>query len=255
MRKGTLTIPQAELFQPEELAALNRAHIPRHIAIIPDGNRRWAQQNAESIQVGHQQGSQAVANTVKAAADLGIRVVTLYSFSTENWARPQAEVDFLMNLLEWSLVESEKWMIDYGVRLNTIGDPSPLPARLIQQLERTKDHTAKGSRIDLVLAINYGGRDEIRRAAQKIAKDCLEGRIAEESIDENLVAKYLDSAPWGDPDLLIRTSSENRISNFLLWQCSYCEFFFLNILWPDFTPAHLLETVLEYQKRNKRLGA
>lgn len=255
METGKLLVRDAAFFKADELRALDRTAIPRHIAIIPDGNRRWAQQQGASPAMGHRQGSQVVADTVKAAAELGVQVVTLYAFSTENWSRPKEEIEFLMALLEASLLESEAWMISGGVQLHAIGDLSVLPSRVLKQLESSIAKTQQGRGLHFNLAVNYGGRDEIRRAVGKIVRACKEGRLPEEQIDELQIASYMDTARWGDPDLLIRTSGECRVSNFLLWQLSYSEFYFTETLWPDFTPKHLLQAIVEYQRRAKRWGS
>lgn len=242
-------------FSPEDLATLEAVHIPRHIAIIQDGSRRWAQQREGSLELGHREGMRATVRAVRAAAELGVRVLTLYSFSTENWSRPEEEVAFLMALLEHGLVELQEEMAAQGVRMHAIGDLVGLPTRVRKQIEKTIAYTSGGTGIEVVLAVNYGSRDEIRRAAVRMLGDQRDGLLTEKDLDERKFASYLDTAPWGDPELLIRTSGEYRISNFLLWQMSYSELYFTDVLWPDFRPQHLLQAIRDYQKRSKRLGA
>lgn len=224
--------------------------VPLHIAFVPDGNRRWARKHLSSIIQGHRQGADTLMNTVRAAKELGIKTVTSYTFSTENWSRPTLEVRAFFQLLKSYLKEKTDEMIENGVRLHTIGDPTKLPKGLRTTLEEVQNATAHCTDIDLVLAINYGARDELRRAIHAIVED----GISKEKITEKTIATYLDTAKWGDPDLMIRTSGEYRMSNFLLWQMSYSEVYLVDILWPDFTPLHLLEAVQNFQKRTRRWG-
>lgn len=241
-------------FSTEQLAQLGKAKIPRHIAIIPDGNRRWAKQQEELFNAGHKAGANILIDTVQAAKELGVRAVTFYLFSTENWTRPQEEVAALWWLLQEFLREQTAEMIASGVRLNTIGDLSAISKDVVAVIDETKKLTESGNQIDMILALNYGGRDEIRRAVQKIVDKRDAGCLQKDPITETMIADHLDTASWGDPDLLIRTSGEMRISNFLLWQFSYAEFYVSDVLWPDFTSNHLLEAVTEFQKRERRLG-
>lgn len=245
------------IYSKEELAKINLAAVPKHIAFIPDGNRRWAlkcSQYNSSNSFGHRSGADTLIDIVKAAKELGVKAVTFYSFSTENWIRPQDEVDALMWLFHSYLVSNRETMLEEGIRLGTIGDlskiPSPAYDTILETLEATKD--CRG--IDMVLAINYGGRDEIRRAVKKIADDVVRGVILPQEITENLISKHMDTHPWGDPDLLIRTSGEMRISNFLIWQLSYAELHVIDVLWPEFTHLHLLDAISSFQKRERRLG-
>lgn len=243
-----------EYFSQEQINQLDSHHIPQHIAVIPDGNRRWAMERCGDHSLGHQQGCDTLLDIVKAASELGIRTLTLFSFSTENWQRPQDEVDFLMMLLENYVVDQRQAMIDHGIRLETIGDLTPVPSSVKEQLEATKKATQHCKKIDLVLAVNYGARNEITRAVKRLLRDCHEKKLEETHIDEKMISHYLDTSSWVDPDLLIRTSGELRISNFLLWQLSYAELYFPDVLWPDFTPNHLLEAVMKYQQRTRRIG-
>ena len=243
-----------EIYTPQQISSLNLNHIPKHIAIIPDGNRRWAKKRFFLPELGHNAGAEIVTNVVNACRVLGVNALTIYTFSTENWQRPKAEVAMLMVLLKKYLTSQRESMIQKGIRLNTIGDLSPFSSDIKQIIQDTKDATAAGNKIDLILALNYGGRDEIRRAVHSIIDDYGNNKIRKEEITEAMIGKHLDTANWKDPDLLIRTSGEQRISNFLLWQLSYTEIFTTSVLWPEFTPHHLLEAILSYQKRERRLG-
>jgi undecaprenyl diphosphate synthase len=233
---------------------LDLQRIPRHVAIIMDGNRRWAKRKGLPAMVGHWHGAEALSNLVEAAAGLGIEVITAFSFSTENWNRTLDEVDSLLHLFRMYLLGQKERMIREGVRLSTIGDLRRLPPDLKEVLEEVKSATSSGHRIDLVLAVNYGARDNIRRATQAIAEDCLSGRIQKEDISEALISRYLDTAPWGDPELLIRPGGEKRLSNFLLWEISYAEVYHTDVLWPEFTEHDLMRAIAEYQKRERRTG-
>lgn len=227
---------------------------PNHIAIIPDGNRRWAKRRAESFHHGHSEGAGNLMNIVRAAHDLGVKAVTFYLFSTENWTRAENEVQALMFLLEQYLIEQKQPMIDEGVRFKTIGNLSVLPARIQELIADVKQETAKGQNIDVVAALNYGSRDELLRAFQRMHKAIEKGDLKAEELSENVISSYLDTAPLPDPDLMIRCSGEFRLSNFLLWQLSYAEIYIADVLWPDFTPLHLQEAVKAYQGRERRLG-
>jgi undecaprenyl diphosphate synthase len=238
------------IYLPEELSQIIPSLIPKHIAIIMDGNRRWAKQRGLPPMMGHWEGAETLTEIVRAASDLGVKTVTVYAFSTENWGRSPSEVEDLMNIFELYLMRKKEHMIRDGVKLDAIGDLSRLPERVLNAFHQTKKATEHCDRINLVLALNYGGRDEIRRAIVKI----LEEKVAPEEVTEELIGKHLDTVRFGDPDLLIRTSGEMRVSNFLLWQISYAEIFSAHMLWPDFSPKHLFEAVLTFQRRNRRLG-
>lgn len=241
-------------FSPQELAHLDKKRIPRHVAIIPDGNRRWAKKLQENYDKGHQAGASNLIEIVNAGKSLGIKALTFYLFSTENWTRSKEEVGGLMWLLQEFLKEHCKEMQKQGVRLKTIGNIHALPKEVLSDIEKTIEATAHCNQIDMIFALNYGGRDEIKRAFHHILDNCLAGKLQKEQITENLIASYLDTTPWGDPDLLIRTSGEMRISNFLLWQLSYSEIYITDLLWPEFKPKDLLDAVTDYQKRERRLG-
>lgn len=241
-------------YSSEQTASLDLKRIPQHVAFIPDGNRRWAKKQKMQITEGHREGSDNLIEIVKAGKELGIRNFTFFLFSTENWNRPQDEIDALMWLLHTYLIEQRPTFLEEGTRLCTIGDLSTLPDYVNDTIRETKQITAHCKDVDLIFALNYGSRDEIKRAVQSIVKDVSNHKISPDQISENLISQYLDTAPWGDPDLLIRTSGELRVSNYLLWQISYTEIFSSDVLWPDFTPHHLLEALISYQKRERRLG-
>jgi len=238
----------------ENVLKVNVNHVPRHVAIIMDGNRRWAKRYCMPAVVGHWKGAETLTKIVESASNLGIKVLTVFAFSTENWTRPLEEVDGLMELFKMYLIGQRNRMVDEGVRLDVIGNLSKLPLDVRHVLEETKKMTAKGSKIDLVLAINYGARDDIRRAAIALIEECEKGKLRKEEISEQVFSRYLDTAKWGDPDLLIRTSGEKRLSNFLLWQISYAEVYITEVLWPDFTEEELLNAIMEYQRRDRRSG-
>jgi undecaprenyl diphosphate synthase len=238
------------MYSSEDLSPLDPSHIPKHIAIIMDGNRRWAKQRNLPPLMGHWEGAETLTEIVRSASDLGVKTLTVYAFSTETWRRPQDQVEDLMEIFELYLMRKKESMVRDGVRLDAIGDLSRLPERVLNALHQTKKATEHCDRIDFVLALNYGGRDELRRAVAKIVKE----GIPPEAVTEELISKYLDTSKYGDPELLIRTSGELRVSNFLLWQISYAEIFSTDVLWPDFSPKHLLEAVLSFQSRHRRLG-
>ena len=216
--------------------------------------RRWAKKTGVSAIQGHYQGCQVTNKIVEASKEIGVKTLTLYTFSTENWNRPSFEVQALMNLLVSYLSEETPHMVEKGVHFETIGNIKELPSRVQAQIQLTKDETKNNSAIDLILAINYGGRDEIKRSFQAILEDISNHKLKKEEITEELISKYLDTSFKPDPELLIRTSGEMRISNFLLWQLSYAELFMSQVFWPDFTPDLFLEAILTYQKREKRGG-
>ncbi len=248
------TIARLKHFTLDQINSLDKQHIPQHIAIIPDGNRRWAAQASLNPTAGHGQGSKVVLEVVEASAELGIKTLTIYTFSTENWLRSEQEVGFLMDLLAANIIQYRDQMKQNGVRLETIGDLSAFPEKIQHLLADAKEATKDGTTLTLVLAINYGARDEMRRAVKRIAEDCKAGNLATDAIQEQTISNYLDTAPFGDPDLFIRTSGELRISNFLLWQLSYTELYMPQVLWPDFGAQHLLEATLEFQRRKRRFG-
>jgi undecaprenyl diphosphate synthase len=228
--------------------------IPRHIAIIMDGNGRWAKQHSLGRIAGHKKGSDAVRNIVRSCHKIGVEYLTLYALSTENWLRPVKEVNALMNLLEKFLRSEVKEMQDNGIRLRSIGDITRLPDKVRETLIETMENTSSGNKMTLILALNYGSHDEIVRAVKNITGDVKKGYLSTENIDRDTISKYLYTAEIPDPDLLIRTSGEYRLSNFLLWQSAYTEFYFTETLWPDFNEEHLIQAILEYRRRERRFG-
>ncbi len=233
---------------------LDLGRIPKHVAIIMDGNRRWAKNQGLSPMVGHWKGAEALCSVVESAASLGVKVLTVYAFSTENWGRHPAEVDSLMTLFEMYLRSQKDHMVVSGVKLDVIGDINKLPLPVKETIKDVKNATKNGQRIELVLALNYGSRDDIKRAVVSIVDDVEKGLFKKEDITEKLIASYLDTAKWDDPDLLIRTSGERRLSNFLLWQISYAEVHYTDVLWPDFDERALINAIYEFQKRDRRIG-
>ncbi len=251
MTAHTLEVSESRsIYSNEELSQLDLFKVPKHIAIIMDGNRRWAKQKGLPPVMGHLEGAETLTDVLKGAAELGVKTLTVYTFSTETWGRPKNEVEDLMNVFELYLMRKRELMVRDGVKLNAIGDLSKLPERVYKAFQDTKRATEHCDRINLVLALNYGGRDEIRRAVVKI----LEEKIDPSQITEECIARYLDTTPYGDPELLIRTSGELRVSNFLLWQISYAEIFSTQILWPNFSSKELLKAIFAFQTRNRRLG-
>ncbi len=228
--------------------------VPKHIAIIMDGNRRWATlHNKEPIE-GHFKGAENLSKIVRFASDLGVRFLTVYSFSTENWQRSKNEVKALMELIKHYLINERDNMVKEGVCLEGIGDLSSLPSDVQEIFYKTRELTKAGTKITLTLALNYGGRDELVRSMRKILVDYEMNKFTKDEVTEELVGQYLDTKNILDPDLLIRTSGEMRISNFLLWQLSYSEIFVTKTLWPDFSEKNLLEAIYNYQTRLRRLG-
>lgn len=229
---------------------LSKDKLPSHIAIIMDGNGRWAKKRGLPRIVGHRVGAKSVKEIVRACGELGIKVLTLYAFSIENWKRPKTEVDALMNLLIRYLKKEVPELMKNNVKLIITGRINELPERVIEEIKDAQNKTFSNTGLILNLAINYSGRAEIVDAVKKI----IDARIPEESIDEELFSKYLYRPDLSEPDLLIRTSSEMRISNFLLWQIAYTEIWITDVLWPDFREKHLLDAIISYQKRERRFG-
>lgn len=238
----------------EDLLSLDRTKVPRHIAIIMDGNRRWAKARGLPPLAGHWEGAEVLDDIVEAASEIGVETLTVYSFSTENWKRSEEEIHALMHLFETYLLRKKERMVENGIRLDAIGDLEKLPLPVRQALFSVKSATAHCQKINLVLALNYGGRDEIRRAVQAILKDVSNEKLSAQELTEERIGTYLDTSRWGDPDLVIRTSGEMRISNFLLWQISYAEIYVTEVLWPEFSPKILFSAIRAYQERRRRLG-
>lgn len=229
--------------------------IPQHVAIILDGNGRWAKSKGMPRNYGHTAGAKNVETVCRAAGELGIKYLTLYAFSTENWNRPQSEVDALMKLLESYLKNCVKTAEKNNMCVRIIGDISRLTEDFQAQIRQLEEASAKNTGLFLTIAINYGSRDEMLRAMRRVAADCRDGRLAPEEIDEALFASYLDTKGIPDPDLLIRTSGEQRLSNYLLWQLAYSEFYFTDVPWPDFHKEELEQAIEAYNKRDRRFGA
>jgi len=233
---------------------LIKEKLPRHLAIIMDGNGRWAERRSLDRIAGHQQGAESVRDIVRASREIGIPYLTLFAFSSENWNRPQGEVEALMLLLKNYLSSELKEMLDNGIRLLAIGDLNRLPKDVLTVLNETIKQTSYASAMTLTLALSYGGRDDILQASRRIMINCRQGTLAPEEVDEKLFSKYLWTTSLPDPDLLIRTSGEMRISNFFLWQLAYTEIYVTPTLWPDFNRKELIQALLSYQERERRFG-
>lgn len=228
--------------------------LPLHIAVIMDGNGRWAKQRGKLRVFGHESGVTAVRETAEACAEIGIKYLTLYAFSTENWNRPKMEVDALMNLLVKTLNKETKTLMDNNIRLGAIGDLSQLDPQCREQLQETMDITSGNNKMEMYLALSYSSRWEIIEATRKIAELVKSGQLKPEDISQELFSTMLTTKNIPDPELLIRTSGENRISNFLLWQIAYAELYFTPVLWPDFRREHLYEAIYDFQHRERRFG-
>ncbi len=238
----------------ELLEKINTDYLPSHLAIIMDGNGRWAKQKGMLRAFGHENGTKSVRKTVESCAKLGIKNLTLYAFSTENWNRPKIEVDTLMKLLVSSLKKEIKTLQNNNIKLNAIGNLTNLPDSVQKELQEVIEKTSENTRMTLTLALSYGAREEIIQAVKKITNKVKNNIIPEESIDESIINQHLYTHNLPDVDLVIRTSGEHRISNFLLWQIAYAEFYFTEVLWPDFTEKDLYEAIISYQKRERRFG-
>lgn len=233
---------------------INKDKLPLHVAIIMDGNGRWAKKKGNPRIFGHKNAIKSVRDVTEAAAELQIKFLTLYAFSTENWNRPKMEVQALMSLLVSTINSEVKTLNKNNIRLLAIGNLKSLPENVFAKLREAIDNTAKNTGMSLVLALSYGSKWEIVNAIKNIARDCNEGKIELDRIDEKLVDKYLDTAEMPDPELLIRTSGEMRISNFLMWQIAYAELYFTDVLWPDFSKNDFFEAIIDFQSRERRFG-
>lgn len=233
---------------------INPEALPKHLAIIMDGNGRWAKKQGLLRTIGHENGAKAVRQTVETCARLGIKNLTLFAFSTENWNRPKLEVDTLMKLLSKALKKELNTLTKNDIRLNTIGDTESLPKSVAKNLIEVVESTKENQRMNLTLALNYGSREEITRATKLIADKVKNNIISIEDIDESVINNHLYTRNLPDVDLVIRTSGEQRISNFLLWQIAYAELYFTDVLWPDFSAEHLMEALESYQNRERRFG-
>ncbi len=228
---------------------------PRHVAIIMDGNGRWATQRGRPRLFGHHAGAKRVREIVEACPDFGVKYLTIFAFSTENWKRTQVEVAGLMTLFRRYISKEMRHLRERGVRVRFIGDRVRLDDKLIKLMNELEEATAHNDHVNLTIALNYGGRDEVARATQRLAQDVAEGRLNPDNVDEETLPKYLDTYVLPDPDLVIRTSGEARISNFLLWQSAYAEYEFIDTLWPDFTRAEFGALCASYGGRERRFGA
>jgi len=225
-----------------------------HVACIMDGNGRWAQQRGRRRLVGHYVGAQRVRDIVKACPDAGVTHLTIFAFSTENWKRTQSEVSGLMRLFRRYIIHEAKALLEAGVRVRFIGDRIRLDDTLVNLMDELELITSQNSKLHLTIAINYGGRDEVTRAAQRLAVEIEQGRLSHKDVDAECLAGFLDTRFLPDPDLVIRTSGEARISNFLLWQSAYAEYEFIDTLWPDFTPDEFKRVVARFGNRERRFG-
>ena len=235
-------------------AEIDTLNIPAHVAVIMDGNGRWAKQRGGLRVFGHQSAITAVRETVEEAAELGVRYLTLYAFSTENWNRPKLEVMALMQLLVHTIRQETATLLKNSIRLEAIGDLATLPKSCQRELAEAMELTKAGNRMTLVLALSYSGRWDLTQAAKRLADDVATGRLQPSQVTEATVAGYLVTANMPDPELLIRTSGEQRISNFLLWQLAYTELYITDLLWPDFRKQHFQEAIRAYQRRERRFG-
>ncbi len=233
---------------------LNKDKVPQHVAIIMDGNGRWAKQHGEDRIFGHHEGVNSVREVVEAAAEIGVKYLTLYAFSTENWNRPKEEVDALMELLVATISLETPHLNKNGVKLEAIGNLNSLPKSCLEELQQSIDTTKHNTRLTLVLALSYSSKWEITNAVQQIAQEVKLGNLAVDKIDENTISSHLCTTKYPDPELMIRTSGEHRISNFLLWQLAYAEFYFTDTLWPDFRKNEFFEAIISYQSRERRFG-
>ena len=238
----------------EKLNYLNKENLPSHIAIIMDGNGRWATKQGKERVFGHQKGSNSVKEVVEGCAEIGIKNLTLYAFSTENWKRPKLEVEMLMKLLVSSLRKELKTLTENNIRLNTIGNIKALPNSTQKELLDVVAKTKSNTHMTLTLALSYGSREELKNVVKELCDKVKNNIISIENIDESIINNHLYTHDLPDVDLLIRTSGEHRISNFLLWQIAYAELYFTDILWPDFKKEHLLQAIINYQNRERRFG-
>lgn len=235
-------------------AEIDLQHLPQHVAIIMDGNGRWAKEQGKLRVFGHQKGVKAVKDTVEGAVELGIKYLTLYAFSTENWNRPQQEVNALMELLVKTITKETATLMKHQIRLNAIGDLTSLPPACYQELMEAMEKTSANTRCTLTLALSYSSRWELTEALKTIAKKIQAGELAPEDVDEQVLSDHLTTAGLPDPELMIRTSGELRLSNFMMWQLAYTELYFTPKLWPDFRRSDLHEAILDFQKRERRFG-
>ncbi|MCM3569069.1 isoprenyl transferase [Neobacillus mesonae] len=238
----------------DKIEELKKSPIPEHVAIIMDGNGRWAKKRALPRIAGHHEGMKVVRKTTMLANDLGVKTLTLYAFSTENWKRPKNEVDYIMKLPEEFLGTFLPELVENNVQVKMMGYKNQLPVHTLRAIEKAMEETKNNDGLVLNFALNYGSRAEIIDAVKKVLTDCQNGTLNESDLNEQIFSSYLMTADFSDPDLLIRTSGEIRLSNFMLWQLAYSEFWFTDVLWPDFSEEHLLEAIEVFQKRQRRFG-
>ena len=233
---------------------IDLSNIPTHIAIIMDGNGRWAKERLLPRTLGHKAGVEAIRSVIKEGSNLGVKHITLYAFSTENWKRPKLEVEALMNLLNTYLKKELKEIHENNVKITTIGDIEVLPIKSLEAVNNAINITKDNTGLNLNIALNYGSRNDIKNAVVDIVKNCKSGKIDIEDINEDMISNYLSTKSIPDPDLIIRTSGEQRISNFLLWELAYSEFYFTDVYWPDFNEEELRKAIYVYQSRDRRFG-
>ena len=236
------------------LQSINQSTIPQHVAIIMDGNGRWAKQQGENRIFGHHEGVNSVREIVEACGEIGVKFLTLYAFSTENWNRPKEEVDGLMELLVGTISMETKNLNDKGVRLEAIGDLKSLPEICQHQLQESINITSKNNKVTLILALSYSSKWEITNSVKEIAEEIATGTLLPSEITAELIDSHLNTRLWPNPELMIRTSGERRISNFLLWQLAYAEFYFTDVLWPEFRKNDFFKAIISYQNRERRFG-
>jgi len=234
--------------------SINKDTIPKHVAIIMDGNGRWAKQHGEDRIFGHHEGVNSVREIVEACGEIGVKYLTLYAFSTENWNRPKEEVDALMELLVSTISMETPNLHKKGVKLAVIGDVESLPVSCQKELQESLEITANNDKVTLILALSYSSKWEITEAVKKIALQIESGQLKASDISSKVIEEHLNTTSYPDPELMIRTSGENRISNFLLWQLAYAEFYFTDVLWPDFRKEDFFKAILSYQNRERRFG-
>jgi undecaprenyl diphosphate synthase len=234
--------------------SINKDTIPKHVAIIMDGNGRWAKQHGEDRIFGHHEGVNSVREIVEACGEIGVKYLTLYAFSTENWNRPKEEVDALMELLVSTISMETPNLHKKGVKLAVIGDVESLPVSCQKELQESLEITANNDKVTLILALSYSSKWEITEAVKKIALQIERGQLKASEISSKVIEEHLNTTSYPDPELMIRTSGENRISNFLLWQLAYAEFYFTDVLWPDFRKEDFFKAILSYQNRERRFG-
>lgn len=249
----------AKIFQSknkiqEKNIDLDMTNIPKHIGIIMDGNGRWAKAKKLPRSMGHKAGVETIRKILTYADELGVQYVTFYAFSTENWKRPIEEVGFLMNLMVKYFIKETERFKEKNVVVKVLGDISKLPKECVDEIIRTQEETKNNTGIVMNLAINYGGRDEIIKGIKNLVNDCMENKVNIDDITPEMFSNYLYTAGMPDPDLIIRPSGEQRLSNFLIWQCAYSEFWYSDINWPDFKEENLREAIMDYQGRNRRFG-